>query len=371
MTIAFLVYGDLSGKSGGYEYDRRMIEHLLSRGDVVDTVGLSEAPLPFAPLLGFDSRLQALFSGSAGYDWVVVDELVHPVVAHAVRRWRKPDSRIALLVHHLAASEDLSELWKRLHARWEGLLTRNVDLIIVNSRTTADSVKEFTPKASIVVCPPGVDRPSYSSSGGSGGNEATVRLLTTGNLIPRKGFVRLVQVLSRLRDLPFSLTITGDDSANPRYAAELVRVIRRLDMEDRVTLAGYVSEQELERQYEWADVFVLGSRYEGYGISLAEALTYGLPFVAFDVGALREVAQSAVLVEDRHPSPSSLEQCARGHGGFLVPREAQDAFGACLSLLIQNPVVRRSMAAQAAMDGLALPDWDEAGRGFYAALHTA
>ncbi len=371
MTIAFLVYGDLSGRSGGYKYDRRMAEHLLSRGDVVDTVGLSKAPLFFAPILGFDSRLKALFSGAGGYDWVVVDELVHPVAAHAVKRWRKPESRIALLVHHLAASEELWEPLRRLHERWERLLACRVDLLIVNSRTTAESVKAFSPRAPIAVCPPGVDRPGLGSPTGSGGSDGTVKLLTTGNLIPRKGFTELVQILAGLRDFPFSLTITGDDRVDPGYAAKLRRLVERLDLEDRVTITGYLSEQELARQYEWADVFVLASRYEGYGISLSEALIYGLPFVAFDVGAVREVARSALLVEEEQPSLSSLELRARGHGGFVVPRAAQDAFGACLSLLIQNTVVRRSMASQAVMDGRELPDWDEAGRRFYAALHTA
>jgi glycosyltransferase involved in cell wall biosynthesis len=371
MTIAFLVYGDLSGKSGGYEYDRRMVEQLLSRGDVVDTVGLTEAPLLVAPLVGLDARLKSLFSGAAGYDWVVVDELVHPVTAHATKRWRTPSSRIALLVHHLSASEDLWEPARRLHRRWEKLLVRSVDLIIANSETTAESVRSFSPRAPIAVCPPGVERPSPTSMPGSGEHDGTVRLLTTGNVIPRKGFTDLVQVLALLRDLPFTLTITGDDKADAAYAAKLARLVRRLDLEDRVTVTGYVSEAELTRQYEWADVFVLASRYEGYGISLAEALMYGLPFVAFDVGAVREVATSAVLVEREQPSRSFLEQLARGHGGFVVPRACESAFAACLSLLIQDRVVRRSMAAQAAMDGRELPDWTEAGRRFYAALHTA
>jgi glycosyltransferase involved in cell wall biosynthesis len=198
-----------------------------------------------------------------------------------------------------------------------------------------------------------------------------VKLLTTGNLIPRKGFIELVRVLSRLRDLPFSLTITGDDTADPGYAAKLGRLIRRLDLEDRITVTGYVSAEELVRWYEWADVFVLASRYEGYGISLAEALVYGLPYVAFDVGAVREVGRSALVVDDDHPSASVLEQHARGHGGFVVPRAGQQAFEACIAVLITNAVVRRSMAAQAVMDGRELPDWDDAGRGFYAALHTA
>jgi glycosyltransferase involved in cell wall biosynthesis len=130
------------------------------------------------------------------------------------------------------------------------------------------------------VAPPGVDRKPFASPSA----EPPVRLLSVGSLIPRKGFGILIDALATLADLQWSASIVGGGEA--RTADTLRAHAARSGIAQRVSFAGALPRAELDAHYRDADVFVLPSLYEGYGMVVGEALAFGLPVVGTDGGAL-------------------------------------------------------------------------------------
>jgi glycosyltransferase involved in cell wall biosynthesis len=91
-------------------------------------------------------------------------------------------------------------------------------------------------------------------------------------------------------------------SLGTTYEPALRAFISELDLDDAVSLAGSVSEAELEAYYRAADVFVCASEHEGFCVPLAEAMGHGVPIVAYGVTAVPETVRDAgLLLEDKSP----------------------------------------------------------------------
>jgi glycosyltransferase involved in cell wall biosynthesis len=180
-----------------------------------------------------------------------------------------------------------------------------------------------------------------------------VRLLATGNLIPRKGYDLLLEVLADLsreppreppweppREPPWELRIAGR-IVDGAYHRRLQKLARSPGLQGRVAFLGELSSESLAEEYRRAEVFVFPSRYEGYGISLAEAVRAGLPFVAFAAGAVAEVVKGR---------------------GLLVPPGDRASFAGHLRRLIADPSFRRQAAAVSRELAAGLPTWEDTGR---------
>ncbi|WP_455382755.1 glycosyltransferase family 4 protein [Salinispira pacifica] len=395
MRIALVIYGSIEQKSGGYLYDRRIAEYLELTGHQIDIVSIPWQPPRLAA--GFRSAARRIpwSNLTAHCDWLVIDELVHPslyAVGPVISALR---ARKALLVHHLAVSEELSPALRRLHRRTELAAVELSDLVIANSGATADSVRRLAASGSrrlpeIAVCRPGTDPPA---PGAAGRKDPVIRLLSTGNLIPRKGQLLLLEVLERLKTgagptrpatdgrsrdpadvreaeaAPASpavrLSLAGSTSADPRYAARVRRRAARLHPETTVEIAGYLEERELVAAYRNADLFLSASQHEGYGISLAEALRFGLPFVAFDTPVLREVAPSALRIKNESDlAMPELHSAELATSGLLVPYPRTNLFAGAVAAVASAPRLRRSMARQAAADAASLATWADTGSCF-------
>ncbi len=151
---------------------------------------------------------------------------------------------------------------------------------------------------------PGNDRvPLAERAGGD-----VVNLLAVGSIVPRKGYDLLIAALGRIADLPWRLVIAGDPGRSPATAAALEEQIASLHLADRVELAGVVSAERLASLYASADLFVLPSRYEGYGMAYTEAIAHGVPVVGTTAGAIPEAVPSGagVLVPPDNVSELTL-----------------------------------------------------------------
>jgi glycosyltransferase involved in cell wall biosynthesis len=357
MRLLFVIYGSLQQISGGYLYDRKVIEYLEGQGVEVDCLQLPACPYLFCPCQYFYPPLRRLFRNArhGSYDCIVIDELTHPSMFLPVSRQRGSGPPVVVLLHHLKIQERVGPLIRIIARSMERRLLRSCDGVIVNSDTTGHTVLDLTgAESAVYVCPPGSDTlvqslPEERPGGGrpapaDGGRP--VRLLITGNIIPRKGHDLLIRMLADLSDLRWELRIVGA-AGDPRYKRRVDRLVRRYCLEDRIVYTGVLAGQALSRQYKEADVFVFPSRYEGFGISLAEAIRTGLPFVAFASGAIPEVS---------------------GGRGLLVPAGDLGIFRHHLRRLIADPAFRgqsaelsRSLAAQ-------LPTWKQTGEAFFKAI---
>lgn len=123
-------------------------------------------------------------------------------------------------------------------------------------------------------------------------------ILWTGQIYPPKNCGRLLEALARVRDqVPHHLVIAGEERWR---AKEALKVIEGLDLSDRVNFAGWVSHEDLPVLYNLADLFVLPSLYEGFGIPLIEAMACGCPVLTSKTGSPPEVVDGAAYLVDPH-----------------------------------------------------------------------
>ena len=115
-----------------------------------------------------------------------------------------------------------------------------------------------------------------------------VRLLCVATVTPRKGHAVLLEALAELRDRRWHLTCAGSTTRDAATFAALEHQIDRLALRARVSFLGDLDADALEREYERADLFVLASYLEGYGMALAEAVARGVPVVSTTAGAIPE-----------------------------------------------------------------------------------
>jgi len=378
VTIALIVYGDIRRRSGGYLYDREVVRLLEQHGHTVRVVSLEPRTLLHGIAGRGRTETVAALRSVSGFDWIVIDELVHPAIFPVRSLLRRLPPRKAALVHHLAVSEALPLHVSLLHRLAEQALLRRVDLLVATSGSTAAVIRTLVKDIDTVVCRPGVDR---TSTGTRPRTDVTVRLLSTGNLIPRKGHHLLLEAMARAEsDAPLNLLIAGDSSVDSGHAVRVEQRAAGQGPGKRATVSGYLTRDRLVEAYRDSDLFLSASQHEGYGISLAEALSFNLPFIAFDTASFREIAPSAVVVSDerelatacrtalgaaRHGSPE------RDFSGILVPYPDVALMGSAISRVASDPALRARMSDAAHRDAEGLGSWADTGACFEAALESA
>lgn len=331
--IAFAVPGDLATPTGGYAYDRRMIAELERLGWQVDVVDLGDG----FPWPSDETRAKAWLELSNIPDGriIVIDGLAFGVLPEAVLQLRALNSLVALVHHPLALEAGLSQQQANILYSCERAALTAARFIIANSAATARYLtRDYGVTADrIVIACPGTD-PAPMAQGSSDG---VVRLLSVGAVAPRKGFDVLIAALATLTELPWHLTIAGDRGRDPKAAARLDADIARHDLADRVAVLGAVTPERLAALYVGSDLFVLASRFEGYGMAYAEAIAHGLPVIGTTGGAI----------------PDTVPPGA----GVLVPPDDVVALAAALRGVVESADRRRLMAAVARAAAQKLPTW--------------
>lgn len=133
-------------------------------------------------------------------------------------------------------------------------------------------------------------------------------ILFVGRIYSGKNFGNLVQAFSKLHTgLPHKIVVAG----HPRYGYERdLAKIEELDLQEKILFTGWVPQEDLVALYNLADLFILPSFYEGFGIPVIEAMACGCPVIASDAGALPEIAGGAALLIDPY-NPDDLAEAIR------------------------------------------------------------
>ena len=165
----------------------------------------------------------------------------------------------------------------------------NADLIIAVSQFTADQVHTLlhVPEERIRVVPHGVKAPATASHG-----PRENMVLFVGALQVRKNVIRLIEAFQQMpRD--WTLKLAG---ATGFGAGEIIQHIETSPAHDRITIMGYVSDQEIDALYARASIFAFPSLDEGFGMPVLEAMAHGVPVVTSNRSALPEVAGDTALL---------------------------------------------------------------------------
>jgi glycosyltransferase involved in cell wall biosynthesis len=348
-TIFFVVPGSLDMRTGGYGYDRRIIEGLTSLGWALKTIELGGSyPFPNpADRAQAAAHLAAVPTGAV----VVVDGLAYGVLPDIAEAERERLHLVALVHHPLADETGLSEVKKEFLSQSERAALQFARHVIVTSAYTARRIEDLgISSAFISVVEPGND-PAPVAAGTYGRVKGEFRLLCPASFIPRKGHSDLLSALSELASYPWTLTCVGNTQIDPVCFADVTARRDEMRLGARVALQGEVGDEELCRLYADADLVALASLYEGFGMVVTEAIARGIPVVTTTGGAL-------------------IDTLPRGAGLASRPGEVS-AFRENLRRVFSDAHIYTELRTNALAARERLPTWPQASEKFATALSRA
>ncbi len=351
MRIGLIIYGSLETLSGGYLYDRMLVEYLREHGDTLEVISLTGRGYASHLLHNFSSRLLHRLA-DLECEILLQDELNHPSLFILNRRLRDAVSYpLISIVHHLRSCED-NPLWLNpVYRSIESRYLSSLDGFICNSLATQKEVADLLnserselQNRTCLVANPGGDRlqPQVSEAEirRRASQDGPLRILFTGNIISRKGLHVLLKALKRLPADRFLLNVVGDPDADPSYILSIRRLIEQDEMTDRVIFKGILSDSDLADCMRSSHLLVMPSFYEGFGIVYLEGMGFGLPAIATDCGGAREII--------RH-----------GVDGFLVPSGDDTVLAEHLTLLAEDRGLLLEMSLDALDNYRSRPTWDD------------
>ena len=322
-SLALVAPGDLGTRTGGYIYDRRIVDGLRALGWRV-TVSSNLENVPD----GGTALVDGLTWLSASVD---LERHQHRI-------------RLVPLVHlplGLEVGIDPGEAAHREAVEERALVI--APLVIATGAVTVDylSARGIAPER-IALVEPGTDAAPVAR--GSGGD--VVQLVCVAALTPGKGHAALVRSLAAVPSRRWRLTCVGSCDRDRATTAHVQASIEQLGLSRCVTLAGELDAEPLAELYDRSDAFALATLRETFGMAVAEAIARGLPVVATRVGAIAQIV---------------------GHGGLLVPPDDERALTGALTRLIDDRE-RRALAEGARAARTRLRTWEETSKVMAAAL---
>ena len=341
MRVALVIYGDLDQTTGGYLYDRKLVDYLRESGDQVDILSLDDQGY-FRNLLSRRPWLSLKHSELKDYDALIIDELCHSAVAGPVAELARHTCTIGL-VHHLKCSEPQGWVMRKVASIIEKRFLDNLNGLICNSQTTALSCQNLANKH-IPTC---VAKPATISSIETltedeikrrTSHRDPMRITFLGTVTPRKGLHHLLEALSKV-NAAMQLTVIGSTSRDPDYARRCQKMVKKIHRHNPRFLSE-IDQAQLLRELSQSDILAVPSDYEGYGIAYLEGFSAGLPCIATAQGAPPE------FVKD-------------GENGFLIEPGDTVRLGQRLDALAADRVKLMRMSLNARKTYTEHPSWED------------
>jgi len=326
---------DPTRPSGGNTYDRRLCGGLEALGWAVRTSPVA-GDWPWA---GDSARrhLGEVLSAIPGGDLVLVDGLVASAVPEVVVPASRRLRLVALLHTPIGARESGGR-------DPESAVLRAAAAVVTTSEWTRGWLLETygLDPARLHVAHPGVDAAESTVGCETGRN-----LLCVGAVTPWKGHDVLLAALAGLADPDWHCVCVGSLTKAPDFVDALFHDIKKAGLDDRFELSGPRTGRELEASYAAADLLVLPSHGETYGMVVTEALARNLPVLATRAGGVPEALGE--LPDGRVP-------------GLLVPLGDVDALAAALTRWLGDPSLREELRRAADERRASLHGWPETAR---------
>ncbi|HZW57635.1 MAG TPA: glycosyltransferase family 4 protein [Nitrososphaerales archaeon] len=347
--LAFLICGSLDSLTGGYIYDKKMVEYLRDvRGYDVDVLSIPLGTSRWFSI--FRDVWSAIRLLRRNCDLIVEDGMIYRSVAivNSLLCRRTPLLGIIHMIDWRACRSNMSA---RISRVLERRMISPLSCIVVNSKDTRAQVRSLLGPATrgdqmLSLIYPGYDSPTTfsdnkddqafqgqaaSRTGYSQAEEddsSQVRILYAGQIIPRKGLHLLIEALAMLSSDNWTLYVAGDDACDPAYTRNMIELIKRYRLSDRIRMMGEVDRSKMRHLMASSDVFVLPTMYEAFGMSILEAQALGVPAVAFSVGGVKEVITDGVT-------------------GVLIPPFDVEELSSALNRLLCDSSYRRQLATSA------------------------
>lgn len=330
--LYFAIPGDINTLTGGYAYDRRLIAELRALGHKIEHIQLSNRfPIPDAEAL---INATAQFAALPDQAIVIADGLAYGVMETIAEQHAARLTIIALCHHPLMLEAGLSPAQAQQLFLSEQRALNAAKAVIVTSHMTGKTLTEqfAIPATKITVALPGTDPQTFAPCIGD-----PPVLLTLATLTRRKAHNRLIDALANIKHFNWSARFVGGMDFDPAWVELLKNKVATYGLEERILFVGSVTDSASE--YTNADLFVLPSLFEGYGMAFAEALSFGLPIVAARAGAVPAVV------------PDSA--------GILVAPDDSIALTEALQKLLSDTSLRKQFQTGAQTAAQQLPKWKD------------
>jgi glycosyltransferase involved in cell wall biosynthesis len=346
MRLGLIIYGSLDTLSGGYLYDRKLVEYLRAQGDTVEIISL--------PWRNYAAHLTDNFSFRLpdNLDVIIQDELNHPSLIAA--NLEKHHCPVISLVHHLRCSE-LRPKWQNdLYRVIEKKYLKSVDGFIFNSQTTRGVVNGFMGKSkpSVAAYPP-TDRFGEAISEDEIKTRAAqnpLSILFLGNIIERKGLHILLEAI-KLSTFNLRLDIVGSLTADPNYVKQMQVFVTAHNLSSVVHFHGALDNETLKQKLIQAHALIVPSSYEGFGIVYLEGMAFGLPAIGTTAGAAGEIIEHQKT-------------------GYLIEPNDSSTLAAHISQLAADRNLLAELSLNARKRYLQQPSWNETAGKIRAFLHS-
>ncbi len=338
-SLEFVIPGDLQSATGGYVYDRTMVAGLRDLGWRVEVHALDASfPSPSPEALAQAGRV---FAGLPDHACVLVDGLALGAMPQVLEPHAPRLGVIALIHMPLASEFGIAAAVAERRRREEQRALELVRHVIVTSRNTERDLAAYgVDRSRLTVVEPGVWKTqTLGSSPGVRAGDSALKLLCVATIQEGKGHELLIDALAPLAHLSWQLQCIGSLSRSPPTVQRLVERLKQLGLTDRVALIGEVPHAALREFYFGADLFVLPTLRESYGLAVAESLAHGLPVISSRTGAIPELVETA---------------------GLLIEPGDREALHAVLARALTDGALRLSMRAAALAARARLTAWPEA-----------
>ena len=328
---------DPARPSGGNTYDRVVCRMLRNLGWAVHEHAVSGSwPNPDSGALGaLDDVIRRIPDGAV----VLLDGLIASaapeVLVSEARR-----VRLVVLVHMPLGDRAAGVTGATIRARESAVLSAAAAVVTTSEWSRGRLLDLYQlPTERLHVAEPGV-----AAADAATGSEAGTAMLCVASVTPDKGHGVLLDALQMLSDLIWQCVCVGRLDRTPEFVQRLRGRSHDAGLDDRVHFQGPQAGADLDRSYADADLMVLASRAETYGMVITEALAHGVPVVATEVGGVKE---------------------ALGYGsdgirpGLLVAPDDPTALASALRAWLTDGALRRRLRLAARARREALHSWSD------------
>ena len=317
---------------------------VVSISDNARVIHLEAGPIdaPLSDLYSYASAFAGSviqFRQSEGTEYTLIHSHYWLSGVIAMELSRRLDAPHISTFHTLARTKQRARAGEReteQRAIAEQRVIDSADALVVSTHIEREDIGGLygTNGTPIEVIPPGVDLSLFQpmdvvSARRNLGLPDKRTILYVGRIEPLKGLDILLRAIALLRDAAdTNLLIVGGNAEEDAELERLYTLALNLGISDIVTFTGSVDQEELPAYYSAADVFVLPSWYESFGLVALEAMSCGTPVVVSRVGGLKTFVE-------------------HGETGYLVPWRCPEAFARSLETLLENPLLSRAMGIAA------------------------
>jgi glycosyltransferase involved in cell wall biosynthesis len=339
MRVGLLIYGDINTISGGYLYDRKLVEFLRHQGDEVVIVSVKKT-----------TYLKALFTNTIPeelknikIDVLIQDELVHPSFWRINRKLKKIlNCPIVSLVHLFGCAIPAYPPKKSILRIIEKRYLASVDALILNSKESysqAESLLSGRMPMNLIANPCG-DNFSEPKDLQKNYSEKGLKIFFVGNISRQKGLHVLIKALYQLNNKNISLSIVGREDIDSKYLETIRKYIEINKLDDQIKFHGVLHGDALREEYLDHDVFIMPSANEAYGIVFLEAMQFYMPVVGCSSGGTKEI------IED-------------GVNGYLIDPEDSNRLAEIINFLDEDRSLLKQLSETSRQKYLQHPTWNE------------